>query len=47
MKESNNMIMKGYKFFTCKKCGKDYPAKSENPNGYCLDCLQNSTDNNL
>ena len=40
MKESNAMKNKGYKFFICKNCNKQYPAKTENPKGFCLFCLQ-------
>lgn len=40
MELTKAMVEKGYKFFICSKCGKEYPAKEENPKNQCLMCLQ-------
>lgn len=40
MEETKAMQSKGWKFFICVKCQKQYPAKTENLKSECLSCLQ-------
>jgi len=39
--ETYAMRLKGWRFYICEKCGKQYPSKEgPNPSNLCLFCLQ-------
>jgi len=39
--ETYAMRLKGWRFYICEKCGKQYPSREgPNPSNLCLFCLQ-------